>query len=84
MVTFSVEKSHCYIENAPYTENALPCGAIEEVEEVLNLIKQEYKNYEKDFYLVNLKGHGSIMMANAPKQLQKVKIKGRTLPEKIK
>ena len=75
--------SHCYIEGAPYTKSALPCGAIEEVEEVLNLIKEEYKNYEKDFYLVNLKGHGSIMMSSNPKQLQKVKIKGRTLPEKI-
>lgn len=36
--------SHCYIKNAPYTKNALPCGAIEEVDEILNIIKESYDN----------------------------------------
>ena len=73
--------SHCYIEGAPYTKEELPCGAIEEVKEILELIKEYYKSYDKDCYLVNLKGHGSIMMSRTPKQLEKVKIKGRILPE---
>ena len=75
--------SHCYIEGAPYTKEALPCGAIEEVKEILELIKEYYKSYDKDFYLVNLKGHGSIMMSDEPKKLEKIKIKGRILPERI-
>ena len=73
--------SHCYIEGAPYTKEALPCGAIEEVKEILELIKQYYQDYNKDFYLVNLKGHGSIMMASVPKKLEKIKVKGRKIPE---
>ena len=73
--------SHCYIEGAPYTKEALPCGAIEEVKEILELIKEYYKDYNKDFYLVNLKGHGSIMMSDEPQKLEKIKIKGRKLPE---
>ena len=74
--------SHCYIEKAPYTEKIIPCGALEEVDEILKLIKEEYVDYDRDFYLVNLKGHGSIMMSNNPKQLEKIKVKARPVPEK--
>ncbi len=76
--------SHCYIENAPYTKEALPCGAIEEVEEIFNLIEENYNNdYQKDFYLMNLRGHGSIMMSKNPEQLKDIKMKGRKLPERM-
>lgn len=76
--------SHCYIKDAPYTKKALPCGAIEEIDEILDLIKENYDNdYEKDFYLINLKGHGSIMMSKEPEQLKNIKIQGRQLPENM-
>lgn len=42
--------SHCYIDGAPFTSYALPCGAIEEVEEIIELVKREYNNdFNKDF-----------------------------------
>lgn len=76
--------SHCYIKGATFTKNALPCGAIEEVQEILNLIKTNYNNdYSKDFYLINLKGHGSIMMSNNPEQLKNIELIGRKLPENM-
>ena len=76
--------SHCYIDNAPYTKEALPCGAIEEVDEILNLIDEYYENdYQKDFYLINLLGHGSIMMSKNPEQLKNIDIIGRQLPENM-
>lgn len=76
--------SHCYIKNAPITKNVLPCGAIEEVNEILNLIEDEYCNdYSKDFYLINLKGHGSIMMSKNPEQLINIEMIGRKLPENM-
>ena len=76
--------SHCYIKGAPFTKNALPCGAIEEVNEVLNLIKEHYENdYSKDFYLINLIGHGSIMMSSNPKQLKDIQLIGWKLPENM-
>lgn len=76
--------SHCYINGAPFTEKSLPCGAIEEVEEILELIKKEYNNdLSKDFYLINLIGHGSIMMSKAPEQLINIDIVGRKLPENM-
>lgn len=74
--------SHCYINDAPTTKNALPCGALEEVSEIFNLIEEYYEgNYKKDFYLINLKGHGSIMMSKNVEQLKNIEMKGRKVPE---
>ena len=74
--------SHCYIDGAPYTEKALPCGAIEEVDEIAKLLEIYYDNdYYRDFYLMNLIGHGSIMMSKNPEQLKNVAMFGRQLPE---
>ena len=76
--------SHCYIEGAPFTQISLPCGAIEEVDEILNVLKKYYNNdFYKDFYLINLIGHGSIMMSNNPEQLKNIKMIGRKLPENM-
>lgn len=76
--------THCYIKDASYTDVALPCGAIEEVDEIINTIKKNYDNdLNRDFYVINLKGHGSIMMSNEPKRLETVEIIGRHLPEVI-
>jgi len=76
--------SHCYIEGAPFTKKSLPCGAIEEVEELLDLLKEAYNNdLNKDFYLINLIGHGSIMMSKNPEQLKNINMVGRKLPENM-
>ncbi|MGN0974036.1 MAG: hypothetical protein ACI4OT_04770, partial [Bacilli bacterium] len=37
----------------------------------------------KDYYLINLTGHGSIMMSKKPEQLKNIEIIGRKLPERI-
>ena len=74
--------SHCYIEDAPFTKKALPCGAIEEVDEISKLLNDYYDNdFNRDFYLINLLGHGSIMMSNNPEQLKNINMVGRKLPE---
>lgn len=76
--------SHCYIDGAPYTQKALPCGAIEEIDEIAKLLEEYYNNdYYKDFYLMNLIGHGSIMMSKNPEQLRNINMIGRQLPENM-
>ena len=76
--------SHCYIDDAPFTQKSLPCGAIEEVKEILELLEKEYNNdLNKDFYLINLLGHGSIIMSKYPEQLMNINIVGRKLPENM-
>ena len=63
--------SHCYIENVPYIDVALACGALEKVDEIKNVIRKYYdSDYDKDFYVVNLLGYGSIMMSNKASQLK--------------
>ena len=77
--------SHCYIKDAPYTEEVIPCGALEEVDEIKKLIDYYYDgDYEKDFYLINLIGHGSIMMSNDARRLANIEMIGREIPEKHK
>lgn len=92
--------SHCYIEGAYFTSNSIPCGAIEEVDEVLEVVKkidEEFDTFleywmnvhgkikpdgEKPIcYKINLKGHGSLLMARDVAALRDVKYVGRQLPE---
>lgn len=75
--------SHCYIKDAPFTNKSIPCGAIEEVQEIFDAIKKYYDNdFSRDFYVFNLIGHGSIMMSSCPRQIEHLGIIGRELPEK--
>ena len=92
--------SHCYIEGAPFTSKSIPCGAIEEVDEVLEIVKKideefdaflkywmnahgkEKPDGEKPIgYKINLKGHGSLLMARDVAALRDVQYVGRQLPE---
>ena len=69
--------SHVYLEDAPFTKHAVPCGALEEVEEVLNLITD--KNVE--YFEINLIGHGCIVFANTVEQIKELKYISRPMPE---
>lgn len=74
---------HCYVENAPMTSLAIPCGAIEEVDEALRCIESNFGTFEGSFYAINLKGHGCLIMANASEldRMKSVKFCVRKLPE---
>lgn len=56
--------SHCYIENAIFTTKAIPCGAIEEFDEIINTFNTNGMALDKNVYVLNLKGHGAIIMFN--------------------
>jgi ribulose-5-phosphate 4-epimerase/fuculose-1-phosphate aldolase len=71
--------AHVYIDGAPFTNCMVPCGGLEEVEEVMSVIDDE----SKDFYAINLIGHGCIVMANRVEQLVDLPYVGRVLPEKF-
>lgn len=79
--------SHCYIRSAPYTAIALPCGAVEEADVVLGLIKKERNAsdmcFHDSFYAINLTGHGSIVMADDPTKILACKemLMARQTPE---
>ena len=76
--------SHCYIDGAPFSNEAMPCGAIEELDEIAKVLLIYYDNdYNRDFYVINLIGHGSIMMSKNPIQLANINMIGRELPENM-
>lgn len=73
--------AHVYIKNAPFTQKMIPCGGLEEVEEVINTIKREFKTLENDFYVLNLIGHGCIVMSSNVEKLKELEYISRLLPE---
>lgn len=73
--------SHCYIKDAPFTNISIPCGAVEEVDEVLGLIDNTYGLRNLDYYAINLKGHGSLLMSGDVSLMHDVLYIGRQMPE---
>ena len=71
--------SHVYIKDAPFTDQPIPCGAIEEFEE----IKQIVPNDNWDYYFINLIGHGSLVMSVKPEYLLNIPYVARPIPEII-
>lgn len=69
--------SHTYIEGAPYTTKKIPCGAMEEVPEIINM----FPDHNFSMIKINLYGHGSIIMARELESLRNVKYIGRSVPE---
>jgi hypothetical protein len=67
--------AHVYIEDAPYTNSLVPCGALEEVEEVVELAK---RHNTRRF---NLTGHGCLILAKDVFELENIPFIGRPLPE---
>lgn len=75
--------SHCYVKDAPFTHTSIPCGAIEEVDEVLHTIDSLYHDRNKTSYQLNLFGHGSLIMGNTIEELKDVTYIKRPMPEQM-
>ncbi len=70
--------SHVYVENAPFTKKVIPCGALEEVD----AIKEILPDRNLCDFAVNLKGHGSIVFAKNINTFYDVPYVVRKTPEK--
>lgn len=69
--------SHAYIKGTPFTRKIIPCGALEEQKEVIKIFPD--KNGVN--FCVNLKGHGSLVLAADTKYLKKIPYIPRKMPE---
>lgn len=77
--------SHCYAQDAPFTNTPVPCGALDEIDEVLEVIKNYYDNdLTKSYYKINLKGHGCLIFAETIEKLEETNYITRHLPENLK
>ena len=76
--------AHVYTKNGIFTENPVPCGAIEEVDEILKLIDKEYGgDRTRTEYKINLIGHGCLIMGSSPEYIKTAKYYARPIPETI-
>ena len=73
--------SHTYIKDAPFTKNKLPCGSIEEVKEILRIVMGMTVVLRNPCYFINLRGHGSLVLAHSLEQLKNVPYVRREQPE---
>jgi hypothetical protein len=69
--------SHTYIDGAPLSENVVPCGALEEVDEITKL----FPGRESVDFSLNLKGHGSLVLAGDVGFLEGIPYVARPIPE---
>jgi hypothetical protein len=69
--------SHTYIRHAPFTTERIPCGAIEEFYEIIKLCPER----EHSYMILNLRGHGSLVMATEIKRLRNIEYYPRSTPE---
>jgi hypothetical protein len=69
--------AHVYVRDAPFTHTLVPCGALEEVVEVLQAagVNPSYPVF------VNLTGHGCLALATEASQLAGIQFVARDIPE---
>lgn len=77
--------SHCYVKGGYFTNIPVPCGALDEIDEVMKVIETYYNNdLSREEYKINLKGHGCLILANNLELLENNTFMTRHLPEILK
>ena len=68
---------HVYVDGAPMTESKVPCGHVEEFDEIRKIAPDAAASN----FSVNLKGHGCLVFAKDMDYLERVKFAPRPFPE---
>lgn len=74
--------AHVYVrDNNGYswTKSKIPCGALEEIDEVIDILTQD--PVRKDCYKINLKGHGCLILGTHAAQFRNLQFEAREIPE---
>jgi len=71
--------SHTYIQGGALTSRAIPCGAIEEFFEIIQIVPYRYETNIQ----INLKGHGSLVMVQKLDDLKSIEYQSRPFPENM-
>ena len=76
--------SHCYAADGKYTEMPVPCGSLDEIDEIKKVIEKDYEgNYELNSYKINYLGHGCLLLGNSINDLKKTRFISRAFPEEL-
>ncbi len=69
--------SHVYVKDAPNTNLAIPCGGVEEFDEIIQQLPSKHlKNFS-----INLIGHGCIVASENIDYLKSITFESRSIPE---
>lgn len=71
--------AHCYVDGGIFTKTPIPCGGVEEVREVTQVISDTTGTK----YGINLIGHGCIIMGQTVEDLKTFSFVKRPMPEKL-
>lgn len=76
--------SHCYAEGGYFTTMPVPCGSLNEIDEIFEVIKEYFDDqYDLPFYKINYLGHGCLLLAKNIEDLKKTRFVKRHLPEEL-
>lgn len=71
--------AHCYVKDGIFTKTPIPCGGVEEVNEILQVVPDTNGTR----YAINLIGHGCIIMGQTVEDLKSFTFVKRSVPEKL-
>ncbi len=76
--------SHCYAKDGKYTEMPVPCGSLDEIDEVVKVIERDYGgNYDLPSYKINYLGHGCLLLGSTIEELKNTTFIPRVFPEEL-
>lgn len=76
--------SHCYAMNGKYTKMPVPCGSLDEIDEIIQVIDNEYNsNFKLTNYQFNYLGHGCLLLGNSVDDLKHINFIPRSFPEEL-
>jgi hypothetical protein len=76
--------SHCYLRDGSFTEMPVPCGSLNEIDEIRKVIERDFNgNYDLPLYRINYLGHGCLLLGNSIELLRSVSFYPRTFPEEL-
>lgn len=68
---------HVYVKNGIMTSHKIPCGFIDEFDEIVKFMPDSSASN----FIINLRGHGCLIMANNLEYFQNQVLEGRPFPE---
>jgi hypothetical protein len=76
--------SHCYAIDGKYTEMPVPCGSLDEIDEITKVIDNQYGgNYGLSLYKINYLGHGCLLLGKSVDDLKTTNFIPRIFPEEL-
>ena len=70
---------HVYAQNGIYTHSKIPCGFIDEFDEITALVPDK----KRTNFIINLRGHGCLILAESLDFFSKQELIGRPFPEGV-